>query len=108
MLPLKEGRLVHEEEVVDELAVKVLIPVRRPQIEGIVWSIFAGGLNIGSSSEGLGISEVRLQRQSPPVGHLEGEEARVVVAVAYAGVKRSARCHLWAHRSLDCVHHGVS
>src|ERR1700685_1311258 len=52
LLSFKEGRLVDEEGVVDELAVKGLIAVHRVQIEGIVRSIGAARLDDRSSSQG--------------------------------------------------------
>src|ERR1700678_832587 len=57
LLSFKEGRLVDEEGVVDELAVEGLIAIHRVQIEGVVRSIFAARLHDRSSSQGLGIGE---------------------------------------------------
>src|SRR5579862_4483513 len=42
VLPLVEGRLVHKERVVNELAVKGLYAVHRIGVEGIVRSEFTG------------------------------------------------------------------
>ena len=57
------------------------------KIEGIEGSEYARGLRLRSQPQSLRPSEVRLQRQSAPIGHLEGNEAGVVVAVANAGVQ---------------------
>src|SRR5580693_9210382 len=94
MLSLEERGLVDEERVVDELAIIILVAVSRRQIERVIRSNFAAGLDHPSSSQRLGPGEVRLQRQSSPVGHLEGSEAGIVVSVTYAAVAGNARREL--------------
>src|SRR5580704_9769054 len=82
MLSFIEGRLVHKERVVDELAVKVLYAVHRIRVEGIVRSEFTVGLGQRRRAQGLGPGEVRLHCQSPPVRHLKGVETSVVASKA--------------------------
>ena len=93
-LPFIKRGLVHQERVVDELAVIALSAIHLPQIIDILGSVLAGGLDERSFAEGFRPCEVGLHRQSLPVGHLERGEARIVVPSANAGVERYARRQL--------------
>src|ERR1039458_7747563 len=94
VLPLIECRLVHEERVKDQRAVKRLQAIPVAQVEGIGWSSRTGGLNCRSRAQRPGPGEVRLHGQAFPVRHLNAEKTGVVVAVADAGVDPDAATEL--------------
>src|ERR1700688_3719947 len=89
-LSLEERRLIDKEHVIDEFAVPSLSPILFFEIEGIEGSKYARGLRLRSQTQSLRPGEVVLQCQSAPIGHLEGNEAGVVVAVANAGVQKGS------------------
>src|SRR5208337_643216 len=73
-----------------EFAIPGLSPIRLLQIERIEGREFARGLGICSNAQSFGPGEVGLRRQSSPIGRMDGNEARVVVAVAYAGILKGS------------------
>src|SRR5271155_1287970 len=78
--------LNHGIDVVHELTIEVLNTIHVLEVERIVGSVFAGSLNDSSSAKSLAVGEVLLERDVVPVGHLEGDEAGIVVAIADAHI----------------------
>src|SRR5437762_3739964 len=77
-------------DVVDELPIEVLHAIHIVKVEGIVRSVFAGGLNESPRAEGLAVCKVLLQGDIVPIGHLERNEGAVVIPVANAGIDANA------------------
>ena len=91
MLALEEWRLVNGKQVVDELAIKGLEAISSANVIGIYSGELAASLDHGNCAERLAVGEVRLQGQTMPIGHLEGDETRIVVAPTKAAVYGNAR-----------------
>ena len=87
VLPFVEGFGPDHVGVVDEFAVERLHAVHRVEVEWIVGSVLAGGLDEGASAEGFGVGEVVVHGETVPIRHSEGGKAGVVVAVSDGAVE---------------------
>src|SRR5205807_796472 len=90
LLAAEKRGLIDQEDVIDPSAIKTLVAVHIVQVEGIVWSVFAGCLYEGAGAERFAVGQVLLQREAVPIVYFEGYEAAVVVAVTNAGVNTHA------------------
>src|SRR6185437_6858648 len=89
-----ERRLVDEEDVVDELAIKWLNAIHRRYIEGIIGRVLARCLVHRAGSERLRPREVLLHRQSVPLVHAQSEKSSVVISIPNTGVDANTRSQL--------------
>src|SRR5208282_3963240 len=94
LLVLVVGRLIDHEHVEAVLAVPSLVAVAAVEVIGIRNRVLAGGLVECSGPKRVRVREVRLLGQAVPVRHPRGEEQRVVVAEAQAGIRGHARGEL--------------
>src|SRR5208282_2808750 len=90
MLVLEERRLVNQEYVVDEFAVKGLDTITGVHVVGIHGGELTAGLNHVYGAQRLAEGKILLECQTMPIRHLQSDETGVVVSGAHAGVDSDA------------------